>query len=152
MPSYVYIDESDWAETELTPADIDACTDADQLKEWWRGLDEVQDNIKAQLEARRLTGTDDAEWVWRASQAMAYTGMGMGRIRRKLKAHGFDPNPYGSKLEQLQRKLQTLKVEAAFGRAFVAAAQAALPAAQFTALNSQAVASLEAAVAEKEAA
>jgi hypothetical protein len=145
MPAYTYYedlaDPSD--QIEFTAADVEECADRAQLQEWLDGLEVLGDNIRAQLDAARISGEDDDAWVLRASRALAFVGIGCGRIRRRMKALGFNLNSQEAKIAELERRLQTMKAEAAYGRAFVHFARLQLPSHEFDRLDRDALMTLE---------
>lgn len=145
MASYTYWeDEVDVGEDiQFTPADVDACEDRKQLQEWLDGLEVMADHIRAQLDAARHAGHDDDAWVYKASRALAFAGIGTGRVRRRMKALGFIAMSSDAALNELQRKLQCAKAEAAFGRAFVHHARMQLSSQEFRRLEAEAVTSIE---------
>lgn len=142
MVAYAYYEETDDrldGEVEFTPADVEACTDEAQLRDWLESLEVTGDQIRGQLDAARRAGRDDDAWVFRASRALAFVGIGSGRIKRRMKVLGIQLNSQDSKIEALERKVQTLKAEAAFGRNFIHFAQQQLPTHEFDRLHAAAM-------------
>lgn len=99
--------------------DVLACDDVGQLREWLHECEAAQGDIRTQLDAHRIAGKEDDAWVYRASRALGFFGSGQTRIKRRMRELGHDPNPEGTLINDLNRKLVTMKAEAAFARNFV---------------------------------
>lgn len=151
MPAYAYyedlIDPNE--EVEFSAADVEECTDREQLQEWLDGLEVLADNVRAQLDAARISGRDDDGWVYRAGRVLAFVGIGGGRIKRRMKALGFYPNSQEAVITELQRKFQTMKAHAAYGDVFVELARHQLSSVEFSRFHREALAVLDARAAAK---
>lgn len=97
----------------LLQSDIDACTDAAALKAWYLDLEESKDIIKAQVEARIATETDDDDWAVRVSYMLASIGVGMARVKRRAKGLDYDvtgeTGRLGKRLHQREQEIAEYK-------------------------------------------
>lgn len=110
---------------EIPRDDIDECSDPAQLKAWFRSLDDKEISIKADIDARIESGTEKSGWLVRASQALGYTKMGKGSIKRRLRELGHDDGQ-NHEIQRLLRELALAKAHAAYAKEFVQAAKTVL--------------------------
>ena len=101
---------------EINQAQIDSETSTATLISWRDALERKYLDMKSQLEARRLAGTDDTSWVYSVSNALAFTGIGLSRVKKRLSILGIKPER-DYELELLREKYANTKLDAAFGRA-----------------------------------
>jgi hypothetical protein len=101
---------------EIDQSQIDAETSIPTLISWREALDRKFFDMKAQLEARRLAGTDEISWVYSVSNALAFTGIGIWRVKKRLAALGVKPER-DIEFDKLRELYAGNKVDAAFGRA-----------------------------------
>ena len=123
---YVYFEDCSEADEEVSFEDIAACDSLAQLEEWAGGLDAVKADIHGQLEARRLSGASDDAWVYRVCKVLGFLSMGQRRIEQRMRKLGFEPNPFGKKIDELNRRVSTIRADAAFAKAFVEVAKEAM--------------------------
>jgi len=126
MGRYIVSDEDicGWEDFDL--ADIQDCSDVAQLESWYCACEAKLEDMRAQLLAYRLAGEEDPSWVRRVATAMGFYGVGQTRLRQKMRALGTDPNPLGTRIDELNKKHQITKAEAAYGKCFMEAAEARL--------------------------
>lgn len=59
-----------------------------QLKYWYEKLDEKTIPMKEFLDAHRIAGVQDRDWMIRATDALAHTCIAMRFIERRLRSEG----------------------------------------------------------------
>lgn len=139
MPSYAYSEDTRLECEEITEDDIADCSDLETLRGWYDDLEILIEDIQAQLRGYAISEIDNLAWVYRACNRLGYLNRGVGRIRRKMRALGDDPNPLGTKLHEAQRKFGALKAESAVASEFKRLAMAAMPQDRYAELESAAV-------------
>jgi hypothetical protein len=101
---------------EIDQSQIDAETSIPTLISWRDALERKYSDMKAQLEARRLAGTDEISWIYSVSNALAFTRIGLQRVKKRLAALGVKPER-DLEFDKLRELYAGNKVDAAFGRA-----------------------------------
>lgn len=116
MPSYAYyIESTEDEEIEIDKKMIEGCDDHETLRRWMDGLEDRHEILSMQEKAFHLNPRNDANslrWLRRVHMAMASTGIGITRIRRKMIAVGaITPDPRDVKIAGLEQKVTNLKAE-----------------------------------------
>jgi hypothetical protein len=88
-----YIDTEEEGENveEIDIDDIVACTDEATLARWHNALSIKSENLREFIKAHRLADTQTEDWFQRAAGKVAYTGIGIRRIERHMRANGIIP-------------------------------------------------------------
>lgn len=143
-----FVHDEDFNAQDYGLNDIAAYSDVDTLRRWYDETLARQGDIKAQVEAALSCETYDDDWMERIRGALGFAGMGVTRIKQRLRKLGVDPDmptgEYGDML-RLQRGLAQAKeatfkakASAAFGRHLLDAMREALPAATVEAITAEA--------------
>lgn len=116
MPSYAYyIEPTEDEEIEIDKKMIDGCDDHETLRRWMDGLEDRHEILSMQNKAFHLSPRDDANslrWLRRVHMALAATGIGIGRLRRRMIAVGaITPDPRDVKIAALEHKITNLRAE-----------------------------------------
>lgn len=103
---------------EPSPEEIDACQDVAQLTRWYVEQDELSDEIRDQVDARRLMGDlasdDDTAWMRRTSKKVGHLKTSLRRMERRIIALGgtvpYSPaDPRGKEIRRLQSRLEVFR-------------------------------------------
>jgi len=144
MPMYSYFDEDDATAFEITSEEVEACSDIPQLVEWHDGLEEMSEDLRAQLQAAAIFNRHDDSWVFRCTQKLGWTGRGRTRVRKRLRALGYEVNPQGKELQNLRTEHAQLKAESAVAVKFLRIAALQMVPAEYKAITQAALAEVEA--------
>jgi hypothetical protein len=95
----------------LELAEIDECTDAEQLLAWFYDCRELADDIVAQIEVNKLTEARDTDWIYRASGVLIGLKKKLKRIERHCAASGFNlpDSKDASQRNQITQLLQQVR-------------------------------------------
>lgn len=143
-----YVHDEGFSEPDYGLDDIANCDDVATLLRWYDATLALHGDIKAQVDAALACDTFDDEWMERARGALGFQGMGVSRLRQRLRKLGIDPDlrpgEHGDML-RLQRALSSTKdtiakakASASFGRHLLEAMRAALPQAAVDAITAEA--------------
>ena len=113
MAGIIFIDDEDEDEDEIDIDDVNGCSDEKQLREWHDGLTTSKDRVTERIKAFRLAGTRDERWFHGAGGRVAYLGIGIRRVERRMKELGLaspnDPHGHGKRIADLQEKNRKLR-------------------------------------------
>ena len=99
---------------DISDAMIAACESIATLAEWLGAFECTEDNIKAQIEARKFAGTDEEDWIVPAGQALGWALTGKKRVKRRMEALGVDfGDRNAGRLGTLQSMVRGFKAKAA---------------------------------------
>lgn len=111
-----YVDDSETEPLEIDRKTIEACNDVATLKEWLGGLEDLEETVRMQTAAFHMAPNDSPQsllWLSRANKALAATGIGITRVRRKLIAMGELYDPRAQQIKTLEEKLLNAKARIA---------------------------------------
>lgn len=116
MPSYVYyIEPRDDEEIEIDRRMVRSCEDKDKILIWLDGLTDREEILQMQVREFHLNPRDDKEsllWLRRVNMALAATGVGISRVRKRAQEIGaITPCPKSAQIENLLQKNRNLKAE-----------------------------------------
>lgn len=143
-----FVHDEDFSTPDYGLEDIAGCDDVPTLLRWYEETQASHGDIKAQVDAALACETYDDDWMERTRSALGFAGMGVSRLRQRLRKFGVDPEmPPGEfgDLVRLQRGLAQskeniakAKASATFGRHLLSAMREALPKATVDAITAEA--------------
>ncbi|MFC5374006.1 hypothetical protein ACFPIF_15690 [Brevundimonas faecalis] len=139
-----FVHDEDFETPRFTPQDIRDCDDSELLRDWLDELEDARGDIKSQIEAAQVTGLVDRDWLERSRGAHAFAGMGIKRVKRRLRELGVAPEPKeeveGIKTawERCKTDLGNARAAGVFGRCLVSCVKEALPEAAANAILAEA--------------
>ena len=147
---YSYFDDESEA-IDITPADIAACTDVDELKAWDDGLEELAEDIKGQIEGVSLADIADGSWIWRATQKLGWVNRGRAKVRRRIRELGHDTSTELPAFERLRVEHARLKSESTVALHFLRIAETTMIPAEFAKIAAEATRKADEIAAERKA-
>lgn len=120
-----FVHDEEFETPEFTIEDIEATGNVKQLLEWLEETDNAFDDMAAQIEAAKMVGVSDEEWMRRIRGAIGFAGMGRTRLKKRLVKLGVNPEvrlprteaeELHAQLNVTKQNLSKARVSADFGR------------------------------------
>ena len=109
----VFFEDDDEDEVDIDIDDVLGCSDEAQLRAWHDGMTTAKDALTERIKAFRIAGTRDERWFHGAGGKVAYQGIGIRRVERRMKELGFtlpgDPHGHGKRISTLQETVNKLR-------------------------------------------